>query len=271
MINNNFKNTFPNKKSLIGMIHLLPLPGTPKYRGSLNEIYDQALIEAELYTKNGVDALMIENMHDVPYLNKCNGPEILACMSVVSSKIKNLSKIPCGVQILAADNLKALCCAKSSNLDFIRAEGFVFAHIGDEGLIDSDAGTLLRYRKMIDADDVMIFTDIKKKHSSHSITKDTSLVETAKAAEYFLSDGLIITGTSTGEPVKKEELEQIQSVANGPILIGSGIDIENIAEYINLADAFIVGSHFKKDGKWNNNIDEERVKKFVEVFQNKIK
>jgi len=263
-----YKKIFKNDKSLIGMIHLLPLPGTPKYRGSLNEIYDNALEETELYKKNGIDALMVENMHDIPYVNKCNGPEILACMSVICDKIKSQSNLPCGVQILAADNLKALCCAKSSNLDFIRAEGFVFAHVADEGIIDSDAGELLRYRKMIDAEEVLIFTDIKKKHSSHSITSDTSLVETAKAAAFFLSDGLIITGTSTGDPVKEEDLEQVNNVADIPVLIGSVINAENINSYIGLADAFIVGSHFKKNGFWANELSEDRIKKFVEVFKN---
>jgi len=267
MRNKTFSNIFINEKSLIGMVHLLPLPGTPKYRGSLDEIYDRALEEANLLESSGMDALLVENMHDVPYLKKGNGPEILACMSVICAKIKEQSKLPCGVQILAADNVKALCCAKSAKIDFIRAEGFAYAHIADEGIIESDAGTLLRYRKMIEADEILVFTDIKKKHSSHSITSDTSLLETAKAAEFFLSDGLIITGHSTGDPVDEQALRAIKDQVSTPVLIGSGITAENIGQYAALADAFIVGSYLKKDGLWFNEIDKERVERLVGEFQ----
>ncbi len=133
----------------------------------------------------------------------------------------------------------------------------------DEGIIESNAGELLRYRKHIGAENILIFTDIKKKHSSHSIASDISIVETAKAAQLFLSDGLIITGKSTGVEADINELSQVQGNTNLPILIGSGITYENIANYFNLADAFIVGSHFKIDGNWANKVDERRVKNFM--------
>ena len=111
------------------------------------------------------DSILIENMHDIPYLNRNVGPEIVASMAAVCYAVKQqVSCIPCGVQILAGCNKEALAVAKSCGLDFIRAEGYVFGHVADEGLMNSDAGELLRYRKAIDAEDVLVFTDIKKKH-----------------------------------------------------------------------------------------------------------
>ena len=83
---------------------------------------------------------------------------------------------------------------------FVRVEGFVFAHVADEGLIESDAGALLRYRRAIGAEGVRVFADVKKKHSAHAITADVDLAETAHAAEFFLADGVIVTGAATGEP-----------------------------------------------------------------------
>lgn len=135
-------------------------------------------------------------MHDVPYIQSENiGAEVIASMARVSCEIKHiLPNTPCGVQVLASGNKQALAIAKVANLQFIRAEGYVFAHVADEGFTDACAGHLLRYRKQIDAENVLIFTDLKKKHSSHSITGDVSLLETVHAAEFFLTDGVILTG-----------------------------------------------------------------------------
>ena len=112
-------------------------------------------------------------MHDIPYINRNVGPEIIAGMAAVCSAVKReVAKMPCGIQILAGCNEQAIAVAKACNLDFVRAEGFVFSHVADEGIMNSDAGQLLRYRKKINAENVLIFTDIKKKHryfNNHSL------------------------------------------------------------------------------------------------------
>ena len=251
-------------KPVIAMIHVQALPGTPAYKGKCNEIIEAAIKEADLYKKAGIDILMIENMHDRPYLKRKVGPEITAMMAMIGQAIKSETQLPCGVQILAGANEESLAVAKAANLDFIRAEGFVFAHVGDEGVFESDAGSLLRYRKMIDAEDILVFTDIKKKHSAHAITSDVNLAETAHAAEFFLSDGVIVTGTSTGKAAAINDLEEVKLATNLPVLVGSGITIENINNYMHASDALIVGSYFKKDGNWTNTIDFDRVSKFME-------
>ena len=108
---------------------------------------------------------MIENMHDTPYLNQDVGPEITAAMSVICCEVKKIApNLPCGIQILAGANRHAIAVAKACGLDFVRVEGFVFSHVADEGLMNSCAGELLRYRKHISAENVLVFCDIKKKH-----------------------------------------------------------------------------------------------------------
>ena len=194
------------------------ISGTPNYDGDFNGILEQARHEAHLYTNNAIvsewrspvidsinsdvkfdmkqDAILIENMHDVPYVqDKKIGWEIVSAMTRLSVEIKKIAKnVPCGIQILAGGNKQALAVAKTADLQFIRAEGFVFSHIADEGFTDACAGDILRYRKRIDAENVLIFTDLKKKHSSHAVTSDVSLIETCHAAEFFLTDGIILTG-----------------------------------------------------------------------------
>lgn len=260
-----FKQYIKNRKLIIGMIHVPALPGTPENSMSSEEIIARCLQEAEIYKKQGLTTLMIENMHDIPY-TKTNGPEVITLMSIIGREVKKLG-LYCGIQILAAANKEAIAAAKASGMDFIRAEGFVYAHVADEGYIESCAGELLRYRKTIGAENVQIFTDIKKKHSSHAITSDVSIAETAHAAEFFLSDGVIVTGVSTGTEADLEEVKQVKKAVKIPTLIGSGITDTNLKDYWEHADIFIVGSYIKKGGYWKNELDEERIWKLMKEFE----
>jgi membrane complex biogenesis BtpA family protein len=264
-----FSKKILKQKLLIGMIHVRALPGTPLNKLSNKEIIDKALQEASIYKQLGVDAVIIENMFDTPYLKREVGPEIISMMAVLCKEVKEkyFPTSPVGVQILAGCNKASLAVAYSAGCDFIRAEGFVFSHIADEGFMDADCGELLRYRKQIGAEKIKIFTDIKKKHSSHAITSDLSIEDVSENAEFFLSDGIIVTGSSTGKSTDVDELKRVKKKCSIPVLIGSGLTAENLSEYIGLADGFIVGSYFKKDGKWNNEIDEERIVKFVDAWK----
>jgi uncharacterized protein len=211
-------------------------------------------------------------MFDIPYIKSSRfGPEVVATMTAATIEVKKVleqarTNIPLGVQVLACGGREALAIAKAANCNFIRNEGFVFSHIGDEGFIDSNAGEILRYRKMIDADNVLIFSDIKKKHSSHALTSDVTLLETAYAAKFFKADGIILTGRSTGDTTDLDELSLIcahRAKLDTPILVGSGVTKENLKDYMGLADAIIVGSYFKHDGHWANELSEERVEDFI--------
>ncbi|XP_076184124.1 uncharacterized protein F13E9.13, mitochondrial isoform X2 [Ptiloglossa arizonensis] len=247
------------------MVHVGGLPGTPLYSGNTTKIINDAVNDAIIYRDCNIDGILVENMHDIPYVRSRDlFPETISMMTRVCIEIKRIlpENIPCGIQILAGCNKEAIAVAKATNFQFIRAEGFVFSHIADEGFIDACAGSLLRYRKQIDANDVLIFADIKKKHSSHAVTSDVSLSETVKAAEFFLADGIILTGTATGDPVKTTELTEVKEVAKGPVFVGSGVTIENMENYIH-SDGMIIGSYFKVNGVWKNAIDKNKVNNFM--------
>lgn len=245
------------------MVHIEALPGTPKHTKPMQKIIEKSVSEALVLQAAGVDAILIENMHDVPYLRKEVGPEIVAGMTAISVELRKMIHLPVGIQILAGANKEALAVALAANLDFIRAEGYVFAHIADEGFMDSCAGELLRYRKMIGAGHILILTDVQKKHSSHAITADIGIREHVETADYFLSDGIIITGSSTGKEALIDDVEIAYQNTELPIIIGSGITTTNIGKYWNFADAFIVGSWFKFGGDWKNSISIERINEFM--------
>jgi membrane complex biogenesis BtpA family protein len=251
------------------MIHVPALPGTPAYGGQMQAVIEQVGREAQLLAGAGVDALLLENMHDTPYLNRQVGPEIVSAMTAAALAARAAAPdLPCGIQILAGANEAALAVALAADLQFVRAEGFVFGHLADEGWMDSDAGKLLRYRRQIGADHIAVWTDIKKKHSSHALTADVSLVETARAAAFFRTDGLILTGSATGQAADVQEVAAVRAACPAlPILVGSGVTAENLAHYATQADGFIVGSSLKVDGHWANPLDKKRVLQLVAARQ----
>lgn len=265
----NFRKLFkPVKYLVIGMIHVRPLPGTPRYQHGIQHIVDVACAEAEVYKNHEIDGLLIENMHDLPYVKEQDlGPEIISCMTRICSEVKKIaSDIPCGVQILAGNNKAAIAVALATGLQFIRAEGFIFGHIADEGFMEGCSGPLLRYRRDIGAENILVLTDIKKKHCSHALTADINLCDTAKAAEFFLSDGIILTGNATGHPPSQNNVAEVLQNVSLPVLLGSGVTIENVHHYDATCN-MIVGSHFKKGGHWSQPLDTNRISQFMDKIK----
>jgi len=255
-------------RALIGVVHLRALPGTPAAELEIAAITSIAVEEARQYEAAGFHGLMIENTHDRPYLKAGVGPEITTAMAVIGAGVRREIKLPLGVQILAGANTSAVAVALACGASFVRVEGFVFAHVADEGLIEASAGALLRYRRAIGAEHIRVFADVKKKHSAHAITADIDIAETAKAAEFFLVDGVIVTGVATGQPAHPDDVNSVALAVNVPTIVGSGITSENLADYTG-ADALIVGSSIKQDGLWSNPIDPDRACALVRAFNKK--
>jgi membrane complex biogenesis BtpA family protein len=258
---------FKNPKPIVGVIHVGALPGTPRNSHTVSELIASAATEARLYRESGVDGVIIENMHDVPYLRGEVGPEIVAAMTAIAVAVKQECRLPLGVQILAGANVEAMAVAHAADLDFIRAEGYAYAHVADEGLIEASAAKLLRYRKMIGATRVQVWTDVKKKHAAHAITADVSLGETAETVEFMGADCVIVTGSATGKPPTIADVLEAKSHCGLPVFLGSGITETNVAEFYEHADGFIIGSAFKVDGLWSNTIDPERVAALIRAVQ----
>lgn len=251
-------------RGTVGMVHVGALPGTP--RGGLPPaaLAAQAVAEACALADAGFDAVMVENMHDRPYLGAGIGPEVTASMAVVAAAVRAAVRVPVGIQVLGGGSREALSVAHAAGLDFVRAENFVFSHVADEGLMaEAAAGPLLRHRRAIGADRVLVFADIKKKHASHAITADVGIAAAARAAEFFLADGVVVTGSETGAAVDERELAAVRAATRLPVLVGSGADAAGVARLLAVADAVIVGSSVKEDGRWENPVCPRRAAEFV--------
>ena len=254
-----FRKIINKDKALIGMVHLQALPGTAKSKKTPQQIVDIAVDEATNLVAFGFDSVLIENMHDTPYLLRVVGPEIVATMTVAAQAIVDSVDVPVGIQILAGANKAAMAVAHATGAHYIRAEGFVFASVADEGIMDvADAGPLLRERRRIDADEIAILADIKKKHSSHALTADLSIGDHARGADFMGADGVIVTGSHTGHAVDTAHLREVRGATELPLLVGSGVTPENVKEIFEYADAAIVGSSIKKDGAWSQSLDSSR-------------
>jgi membrane complex biogenesis BtpA family protein len=260
-----FSQLFGAPRALIGMVHVGALPGTPTAHHSVERLAQAALAEARVYRDAGFTAIAIENMHDRPYLKGGVGPEVTAAMTAIGHDLKRETGLPLGVQVLAGANREALAVAHACGAEFVRVEGFVYAHVADEGVIESCAGEVLRYRRAIGAERVRVFADIKKKHAAHALTADVSLAETARAAEFFLADGVIVTGKATGEPTETNDLQAVCEATRLPVLVGSGLSSANLARF-SAADGFLVGSSLKQGGAWSNALDAGAVRAMAAAF-----
>lgn len=256
------------KRALIGMVHIHALPGTPASRHTVDEIVASAAAEARVLVEAGFDGIIVENMHDRPYVHGAKPPEVVSAMTLACAEVGRIaSKLVRGVQILSGGNKEAMAVASATGFSFIRCENFVFAHVADEGLLGkAEAGELLRYRRSIGADNVQVFADIKKKHASHSLTADLSLAEAAEGAEFFGADGVIVTGAATGKATAIPDVAAVRRATTLPLLVGSGVQPDQVPVVFEAgADALIVGSWIKTDGVWTNPVDPARCAKIVKA------
>ena len=249
------------------MIAVLPLPGAPRYRGDDQEIIAQALSDLRHYAEAGVDAIVLENSHDLPYIKPPLPARAVKVMTRVAVEVRRRFAGPVGIQVLEAANETALEIAHEADLDFLRVEGYVFAHVGGAGLIEGCAGRILRQRKELGSEHIKVFGDVKKKHCSHALTGDLDILDEVKQAEFFLVDGVIVTGARTTEPPSVAELRGVKRHAHVPVLIGSGMTPDNIKTCFPLADGFIVGSTFREGGRFLGALEPERLEAFMKVFR----
>lgn len=255
--------------AVIGVVHSRPLPGSPVYDGEpMEDIIAFALAEAERYRAGGVDGLIVENHGDIPFVKPERlGPETAACMAVMTRAVRQASALPVGVNVLANGALVALAVAKAAGASFVRVNQWANAYVANEGIIEGPAGEALRYRSWLHARGVAIFADVHVKHGAHAIAADRSVTEMARDAEFFDADVAIATGQRTGDAASMDELRAIAGGTSLPVLVGSGVDADNVGDILAVADGVIVASSLKVDGVWWKPVDPDRVAAFMAAVQ----
>jgi len=247
----------PHRCAFVGMVHLRPLPGSPGWDGDMDAVRRSAMRDAQTLLAGGCDAVLVENMGDLPYLRGSVHPETAAAMAVCVADVVELG-VPVGVQVLAGANLQALGVAVAAGARFMRAEAFAYAHVADEGWLDASAGPLLRRRAALRAD-VKVWADVQKKHAAHAVTADLALADLARGHAFSGADALVVTGVETGQSTDVAHLEAVAE-AGLPVVVGSGVTPTDAPVLARLADALIVGSYLKEDGNWRAPVAYDRVR-----------
>lgn len=253
------------EKPVIAMVHFPPNPGTPLYdkKGGIEKIYKSVYNDAETLVKNGVKTVMFCNEGDRPYLINV-GYEIAATMAAVIARvISELNIKSYGTDILWAPKA-ALALANATGASFVR-EVFTGVYAGDNGLWQTNCGEVLRYRKLIDGEKIVLIYNINAEFA-YSFDKRDIVIITKSVVFSSLADIICMSGPMTGMETDLDLLKRVKDATHGeiPIFANTGVNIENVKNILNVADGLIVGSHLKKDGITWNHVDPERVKKFMD-------
>ncbi|MBM4467886.1 MAG: BtpA/SgcQ family protein [Chloroflexi bacterium] len=262
------KEMFGVEKPIIGMVHLLPLPGAPGYDFyGMEAIIDHALRDAEALISGGVDGLMVENMWDLPYYVGLDvPPEEMTAQAVAARAVVEAVDVPVGINVIHNGGRVTMAIAVAAGADFIRVCLLTGARVWDTGELDHGcAAELLRWRKNLGAEQVKIFADVDKKHSVAFPGID--LATHIEWTEFYLADALIVSGKMTGAAPELEKVRRARELTARPILMGSGTTAENVAQFLQYADGAIVGTALKVDGVAENAVDVERVKRYMEAVE----
>ena len=250
------------KKSIIGMIHTLALPGTMDYCGDMTKVIDRALADLHAMQNAGVDAVIVENFCDHPAGTKLE-PEQMAALTAVATVVAREATIPVGIDAAFCDPMASLAIAVAVGATFIRVPVFVDTVVTSDGIVKPCARELQRYRKLLGAENIALLCDIQTKHT-FMLSSAISIEESALMATECGADALIITGAHTGSASPLETIRRVREVTKLPLIAGSGVNAQNAADQLSLVEAAIVGSAMKPHGKAEEPIDEALAAKLMQ-------
>ncbi len=258
---------FGTTKALIGVVHLPPLPGSPRWSGDLESLLDWARRDARSLAEGGVHGLIVENYGDVPYVPGSVGPHTVAAMTMAARAVQEEVDLPIGLNVLRNDPVSAIAVAVATGCRFVRINVHHGVMAADEGVIEGKAHETLRYRRAMGAEgQVKIFADLLVKHATPLGTTDLSYLA-RETVERSLADLLIVSGDATGEKASLHDLELVKrAVPDVPVLVGSGLDEGNAPGFLEVADGAIVGTSLKVDGRIHNPVDVSRVAALSQRF-----
>lgn len=254
---------FARPRPVIGMVHLLPLPGSPRAR-ALDEVRRAAASDARALARGGVDGILVENYGDAPFAAGSVEPQVVAAMAAIAAEIRASTRLPLGINVLRNDARSALAVGLAAGASFVRVNVHVGAAETDQGRIEGRAYETMRYRRAIGSK-AAIFADVFVKHARTVGLGD--LAQAAKEAAYRgLADVLLVTGAETGAPADEGRLEAVKrAVPDRPVYLASGITPSNVLRYKG-ADGFIVGSAFERGGTAGRRVEERRVRALIRAL-----
>lgn len=254
---------FGTRKPIIAMCHLSALPGDPYYDDKLGmkDVIEWARKDLNALQGGGVDAVMFSNEFSLPYLTKV--PAItVASMARIIGELMDDIRIPYGVNVLW-DPIASLDLAAATNAAFVR-EIFSGVYASDFGLWNTNCGKTVRHQRMIKAENVKLLFNIVPEAAKYLGQRD--LVEVAKSTVFnHRPDALCVSGLTAGAETDAQVLNQVKgAVPSTVVFANTGVRLTNVDEQLSISDGAVVGTAFKVDGKFENHVDQERVREFMD-------
>ncbi|BDM63325.1 hypothetical protein NFHSH190041_07770 [Shewanella sp. NFH-SH190041] len=249
---------------ILGMVHCLPLPGTPGFDGDSQKILDQAVQDAIALEAAGVDGIIVENMGDTPFAAKMDIAQITA-LSAAAALVKQAVKVPVGIDAAFNDAQTSLALAKAIGAEFVRIPVFVDTVEFYGGIIQPCARECMYFRKALAAENIKVLADVQVKHSNMLLPHIT-IEQSAKTAAECGADAIIVTGSAIGAETPLEMIARVKKVVNIPVIAGSGVNADNIAAQLDIADGAIIGSSLKQGGVITNPISLELTRNVVNAL-----
>ncbi len=255
---------WPEEKPLIGMVHLLPLPGAPRWSGSVGAVEERAVADARHLAEGGMDGVLVENFLDAPFFGSAVPPETVASMARIVRSVCREAGLPVGVNVLRNDARAALAVAAAAEASFIRVNVHTGIMWTDQGAIQGLAADTLRTRSVI-APGVAIVADVLVKHATAppGLTLEDAATDTWHRG---LADALVVSGSGTGRTTDVTQVTRIHEVVpDAPVLVGSGVGADTVAEVMAVADGAIVGTALTREGRAGSGVSPDRVRRLVEA------
>ncbi len=258
--------------SLIGVVHLPPLGGSPGAHGedaanALQKAGALAVRETALLERAGFEGIILENFGDAPFYKQNVPPETVASLSVIAAAVRESTRLPMGINVLRNDARAALAIAAVTGCQFIRVNVLTGVAATDQGWIEGSAAELLRQRDFLHAH-VAILADVHVKHA-RTFSSDDIALAVEEASQRGLADGVIVTGSTTGRPVDLQLLDRASKAAHHcqtPLFVGSGSTPGNLAEFLRAADGVIVGSALRKGNRAGAPLERKKCLAFAKEF-----
>jgi uncharacterized protein len=245
------------------MVHLRPLPGSPRYQGPVTAIVEHAAAQARALQDGGVDALMVENFGDTPFFGESLPPVTISALTLAVAEIHRVTSLPVGVNALRNDAAAALSIAVCTGAQLIRVNVHTGAMLTDQGWINGRAAETLRLRGQLQAP-IAIAADVMVKHA---VAAPGLRIEDAARDtwERGLADVLIVSGSATGSATDISDVRRVkETVPDAPVWVGSGVTHENVRDVFSIADGAIIGSAFEVDGRAGNDVAVDQVRRLVD-------
>lgn len=242
---------------LIGVVHLHPLPGSPRSTQPLREVLALALADVDALVQGGVDGVMVENFGDTPFCPGPVPPITVAAMTRVACAVRERVPGLLGINVLRNDARAALAVAHTAEADLVRVNVHTGAMVTDQGVIQGAARETLLDRRMLGGD-IAIMADVMVKHA---VPLGPLSLEDAARDTWFRggADALIVTGSGTGVPTSAHDLLRVRRAAPAPLWLGSGLTPALVPELGPCIDGAIVGTAFHADSDLARPLDVDRI------------